>query len=130
MPKSMFSSPGCLRPRRGKTETARMDTNQKPLNELSAAEKRAHLADLLRRKISQPKVLPPSFAQQRLLFLDGLQPGSPLYNIPAAVRLRMPIDLPTLQRSIDEIVRRHEALRTTFRSVNGQSQQVIMASLK
>ena len=69
--------------------------------------------------------LPLSFAQQRLWFLDQLDPGSPLYNIPAAVRLRGPLDLAALERSLNAIVQRHEALRTTFETVDGRPRQVI-----
>ena len=59
--------------------------------------------------------LPLSFAQQRLWFLDQLEPGSPLYNIPVALRARGPLDAAALARGLGEIVRRHEALRTRLR---------------
>ena len=68
---------------------------------------------------------PLSFAQQRLWFLDQLEPGKALYNLPAAVRLRGQLDISALSRSFDEVVRRHESLRTTFKSVAGQPRQVI-----
>jgi amino acid adenylation domain-containing protein len=58
--------------------------------------------------------LPLSFAQERLWFLDQLEPGSDLYNIAAAERLLGRLDAPALRASLDEIVRRHEPLRTTF----------------
>jgi FkbM family methyltransferase len=60
------------------------------------------------------RALPLSFAQQRLWFLDQLQPGNPRFNLASAVRIRGPLDLAVLQRTLDEIVRRHESLRTTF----------------
>src|SRR5439155_15533509 len=66
-----------------------------------------------------------SFAQQRLWFLAQLEPNSPLYTIPALIRLDGPLDVPALQRSLNEIVRRHEVLRTTFASVDGEPMQVI-----
>jgi aspartate racemase len=60
-----------------------------------------------------------SFAQQRLWFLDQLEPNSAAYNIPAAYRLFGPLAVTALERAINEIVRRHEALRTTFAMVDG-----------
>ncbi len=64
--------------------------------------------------------LPLSFAQQRLWFLDQLEPGSPAYNMPAAFRLTGTLDVGALAHALAEIVRRHENLRTTFRMVGGE----------
>ena len=72
--------------------------------------------------------LPLSFAQQRLWFLDRLQPGDPAYNIPAAVRLKGAIDLTALERSFQAVIDRHEALRTTFGAVEGRPIQLIIPS--
>jgi len=58
---------------------------------------------------------PLSPAQRRLWFLDQMSPGTPLYNIPGTARLRGPLDVDALERTLNEIVQRHEALRTTFR---------------
>ncbi|MBN1203856.1 MAG: amino acid adenylation domain-containing protein [Myxococcaceae bacterium] len=69
--------------------------------------------------------LPLSFAQERLWFLEQLQPGNLAYNVPIAFRLSTAIDVGALERSLGEILRRHEALRTTFSSVDGQPVQVI-----
>jgi amino acid adenylation domain-containing protein len=66
-----------------------------------------------------------SFAQQRLWFLDQLEPESSAYNIPSAVRLRGKLDVEALERAINEIVRRHEALRTVFIEVMGEPRQVV-----
>jgi amino acid adenylation domain-containing protein len=68
---------------------------------------------------------PLSFAQQRLWFLDQLVPNNPLYNIPGRVRLDGRLDFDALQRVINEIVRRHEALRTRFEVEAGEPVQVI-----
>ncbi|HVS00631.1 MAG TPA: condensation domain-containing protein, partial [Thermoanaerobaculia bacterium] len=69
--------------------------------------------------------LPLSFAQERLWFLDQLEPGRPVYNMPVALRLGGGIDPALLQRSLGEVVRRHEALRTTFPAVQGLPYQEI-----
>ncbi|HZI13407.1 MAG TPA: amino acid adenylation domain-containing protein, partial [Myxococcus sp.] len=66
------------------------------------------------RPVPRNGALPLSFAQQRLWFLDRLEPGSPFYNIPTAVRLDGALDVGALERSLQELVRRHESLRTTF----------------
>src|SRR3989440_3889590 len=68
---------------------------------------------------------PLSFAQQRLWFLNQLDPDSPLYNIHAAVSLSGPLNVPVLERSMGEILRRHEALRTTFAVLDDQPVQLI-----
>ncbi len=68
---------------------------------------------------------PLSFAQQRLWFLEQLEPNTALYNIPVAVRITGPLDLDALQRSLDAIVARHESLRTTFATRGGEPVQVI-----
>src|SRR5215212_4791802 len=81
---------------------------------------------LMRRGVASPQeriprrgptaASPLSFAQQRLWLLDQLVPGNPFYNVPSALRLSGPLDGPALERSLSEITRRHETLRTTFRS--------------
>jgi amino acid adenylation domain-containing protein/non-ribosomal peptide synthase protein (TIGR01720 family) len=71
---------------------------------------------------------PLSFAQQRLWFLHQLDPESPSYNQPKAIRLIGTLDVHALQKALDHIVARHEALRTTFVSVDGISLQVIAKS--
>jgi hypothetical protein len=58
--------------------------------------------------------LPLSHSQERLWFIDQLQPSSAAYNLPAAIRLRGALDVPAFHAALAEVVRRHEALRTTF----------------
>ncbi|HVR98044.1 MAG TPA: amino acid adenylation domain-containing protein, partial [Thermoanaerobaculia bacterium] len=69
--------------------------------------------------------LPLSFAQERLWFLDQLEPGSPLYNMPLTVGMPVDLQAAVLESALAEVVRRHEALRTTFRSVAGRPVQEI-----
>jgi amino acid adenylation domain-containing protein len=65
-------------------------------------------------RVARGAPLPLSFAQQRLWFLEQLEPGLPRYNIPAALQLRGPLERESLRLALQEIVGRHEALRTTF----------------
>ncbi|HEU4559433.1 MAG TPA: amino acid adenylation domain-containing protein, partial [Longimicrobium sp.] len=75
--------------------------------------------------VERTGALPLSFAQERLWFLDRLEPGSATYNIPAALRLTGALDERALERALGEIVRRHEALRTVFPEADGSPVQVI-----
>jgi len=76
------------------------------------------------RRVARDGSSPLSFAQQRLWFLDRLQPGNAVYNVPAAVRLSGRLDAAALARALDEITRRHEVLRATFAEVDGQPVQL------
>ncbi len=71
--------------------------------------------------------LPLSFAQRRMWFLNQLEPASPAYNQVKTLRLRGRLDRVVLQRALDAIVARHEALRTTFSCVDDQPVQVVHA---
>src|SRR5207244_11920405 len=68
---------------------------------------------------------PASFAQRSLWLIDQLTPGKATYNIPNALRFRGKLEVEALQRTLEEIVRRHETLRTRFVVVRGEPQQVI-----
>ncbi|WNG57629.1 amino acid adenylation domain-containing protein [Archangium gephyra] len=76
-------------------------------------------------RVGRQAAAPLSFAQQRLWFLDQLEPGSSLYNVPTVVKLTGVLDVGALERSFEELVRRHESLRTTFRAEGGKPVQVI-----
>ncbi|HYO16411.1 MAG TPA: amino acid adenylation domain-containing protein, partial [Thermoanaerobaculia bacterium] len=69
--------------------------------------------------------LPLSFAQERLWFLDQFAPGSPVYNVASALQLDGPLSIPVFAESLDQIVRRHEILRTTFGLWEGRPVQHI-----
>ncbi|HEX7334397.1 MAG TPA: amino acid adenylation domain-containing protein [Pyrinomonadaceae bacterium] len=71
---------------------------------------------------------PLSFAQQRLWFLEQLEPDGP-YKVPAAFRLRGPLQIEALEQSINEIIRRHEVLRTTFAEIEGRPVQIVAPRL-
>ncbi len=100
-------------------------------------EKKALLDRMLRGEFSQPSELkgisardgrsefPLSFAQQRLWFINRLEPDSANYNIPDVYRISGRIDVPVLERVLTEIVRRHEVLRTVFVVKDGDPVQVI-----
>ena len=70
-------------------------------------------------------LLPVSFAQQRLWFLDHLEPGNLAYIVPGAFRFAGPLDVAAFTESVNEIIRRHEILRTRFSDLEGEPMQVI-----
>src|ERR1700738_5040884 len=93
--------------------------------ELSLEEKRALLARLIQEDAKKSSTAPLSFAQQRLLFLNQLEPDHPFYNMPQATRIGGKLDIQILRRALDTIISRHEALRTTISYVDGSPVQVI-----
>ncbi len=78
------------------------------------------------RRDSPEEPLPLSFAQERLWFLDRLDPGNSTYNLINAVRLSGPLDIPSMERALAEVVRRHEALRTVFADTASGPVQVVV----
>ncbi len=70
-------------------------------------------------------VFPASFAQQRLWFLNQLAPGNPFYNVSTALCLTGSLNLTALEQAFNEIVQRHETLRTTFTLLEGELVQII-----
>ncbi len=75
-------------------------------------------------------LFPLSFAQQRLWFIDQLIPVNPFYNIPFAFRLVGSLDILALKRSFNEIIRRHETLRTCFQTIEAKPRQLIASTLE
>jgi amino acid adenylation domain-containing protein len=69
---------------------------------------------------------PLSFAQQRLWFINKLEPNSPAYNIAIAIRIKGQLNEVALAQSLKEIIRRHKVLRTSFKALNGEPVQVIL----
>ncbi len=76
--------------------------------------------------VPRDRPLPLSFAQQRLWLVEQVEPGTAAYNIPVPMRLRGPVNAAVLGRALDEVVRRHEALRTVFAGVGGEPAQVVL----
>src|SRR6185369_2782764 len=71
-------------------------------------------------RVSREQPLALSFAQQRLWFIDQMEPGSTFYNVPVARRLVGVLNVEALERALSELVRRHESLRTSFSVHNGE----------
>src|SRR3954451_25071461 len=96
-----------------------------PAGRRSRGEKQELLRKVLVERISRTRTAPASPAQERLWFLDRLEPAGAAYVLPVAVRLTGALDAAALERALGEIVRRHEALRTTFADEAGAPVQVI-----
>ncbi len=75
-------------------------------------------------------VFPASFAQQRLWFLDQLDPGTTAYNLPRAFRIVGPLDVDNLTRAFHLVIERHAALRTVFDSVEGEGRQIVLSEVE
>lgn len=102
-----------------------MNNTHKDISFFTDKQKRELLSQLLQKK----DFFPLSFAQQRLWFLNQLEPSSAFYNISHAIRLTGFLNVPALEQTLNEIVLRHEALRTSFMTVEGQPIQVIDPTL-
>ena len=76
--------------------------------------------------MSRPQRLPLSYAQQRLWFFEQLQGPSPIYNMPAALRLSGHLDADALGQALADVVGRHESLRTVFPTVDGIPRQLVV----
>lgn len=81
------------------------------------------------RPSSGEATFPISFAQERLWFLEQLEPGTSVYNLSNSMRLQGPLDVRALEASLQALIQRHESLRTTFPAVEGQPVQRIAPSL-
>ncbi|MBD3307336.1 amino acid adenylation domain-containing protein, partial [candidate division KSB3 bacterium] len=80
-------------------------------------------------QVSREEHLPLSFAQERLWFLEQFEGQQAVYNIPAALKITGTLEIEDLQRSLNQIVRRHETLRTSFTDVDGKPVQVIAPAM-
>lgn len=99
-----------------------------PKIERKSDTKRALLAERLRK--AAETAVPLSFAQQRLWFLDQLEPNSPLYNVPTVVNMRGTLDVEALRQALEGLIARHETLRTRFIDNDGSPAQVVDAKMR
>ncbi|MFD9223621.1 MupA/Atu3671 family FMN-dependent luciferase-like monooxygenase [Streptomyces sp. NPDC060064] len=90
----------------------------------TADDRRARLAERLKRRISE-RHYPLSYPQQRLWFLDQLDPGSAVYVVPLIYRISGPLDVAAMEHALGQVVRRHHVLRTVYRSVDGTPRQFV-----
>ncbi|MFI0353849.1 MupA/Atu3671 family FMN-dependent luciferase-like monooxygenase [Actinomadura sp. 9N407] len=86
--------------------------------------RRTLLAERLRERAAA-RSHPLSYPQQRLWFLDQLDPANAVYIVPLTYRIDGPLDVPAMERALTEVVRRHRALRTVFRPVDGVPRQFV-----
>ncbi|MET9488541.1 amino acid adenylation domain-containing protein [Nocardia sp. NPDC006630] len=76
----------------------------------------------------RPERIPLSYAQQRMWFLNRFDPGAGIYNLPTALRITGPLDVPALRAAVYDLVDRHEVLRTVYREHDGIGCQVVLAA--
>ncbi|MFL5540955.1 MAG: amino acid adenylation domain-containing protein, partial [Longimicrobiaceae bacterium] len=107
------------------TRLAELPPEQRRLLELRLKEAQARKARALGPRARTGETIPLSFSQRRLWFLERLDPGTGAYNLPAPIRLHGPVDAAALERTLNAVRERHEALRTTFAERDGEPVQVI-----
>ena len=113
--------------------TGKLDLSAKKRALLQALLREQNAADLAAGKIprrTDPGPAPLSFAQERLWFLDQYYPGSAIYNMPIVYPLYGPMSAVLVEASLNEVVRRHEILRTTFTAIDGRPVQVVAPKLE
>ncbi len=92
---------------------------------VAAVVDRAPALPPVRAVVPRPEMIPLSFAQQRMWFINRLEPEAPTYNMPAVLRLSGEVNVEALRASVADVVRRHEVLRTSFPDVDGVPVQLI-----
>ena len=106
-----------------------MSNRETDTDGLTAEARRELFAQLLREREGKPASHPVSFAQQRMWFIDCFG-AEAAYNVPLALRLTGRLDVAALERSLTEILERHEILRATFTHSDGPPRQEIAASAR
>ena len=102
--------------------------SQETLTEIR--ERKAEILQLLEKRTVAEETYPLALGQRALWFIERFHPGNCAYNIPLAFRVQGPLSLEALEKSINEIIRRHEVLRTTFVIKDGDPVQIVAPSLK
>jgi amino acid adenylation domain-containing protein len=109
----------------GKQRLAALSDEQRQQLARRLSRTQGHVAHGIRPQVRNGQAFPLSFAQQRIWFLNQLTPLNTAFNVGRPIRLRGPIDPDALGRTINEVVRRHENLRTTYAAVAGVPMQRI-----
>src|SRR5258708_2627966 len=110
---------------------AKLSEKQRILLELRLKKQEEQIAtrNVIPCRVHPEEPAPLSFAQQRLWFLEQILEGRPVYHVPLILRLEGSLDCSALERALQEIVQRHEVLRTTFGRVNEQPVQIVAPDL-
>src|SRR5215471_11103976 len=132
MQSKVFSSISTLHPRLSQmaplADCTMINSVLKSPSDPGARSRRELLAEQLRKVAEKNPAISLSFAQQRLWFLDKLEPDSPLYNVPMMARMSGTLDLTALQRAVDGLIARHEILRTRIDCADERPVQVVEES--
>jgi acyl carrier protein len=115
-------------PLRALFETPTVEGLAKTIEGLRRSDRALDAPEIL--PVSRDQDLPLSFAQQRLWFLDQMDPGKHLYNVPRAIRMTGALDVEALERGINDLIARHEILRTTYGVAKDQPIQKIAPRLE
>ena len=110
--------------------SALSDEQRRLLAQRLASRTRGVASTTIPRRAGALAKLPLSFAQQRLWFLDQVSPLNLAFAVKEMNRLSGPLDVSVFERALNEIVRRHEVLRTTFSVTDGEPAQCVMSSLQ
>src|SRR5690242_2896124 len=111
------------------TRIANLPPGRRKLLELALGNRDESQAAKVICKRSPGDEIPLSFAQQRLWFLDQLEPNHAAYHLAGAIRIEGPLHVGILEKAFNEVVKRHEILRTTFNSGTEEPVQIIAPEL-
>ncbi len=104
--------------------------NAGDISTMGREERRLLLTELLAKRSARPRRFPLSFAQERLWFLEQMQPGGSAYHVVAALRIGGPLRPSLIEAALREVVRRHDTLRTTFAANQGRAFQIVSPEVR